>query len=385
MKKSMATFFMIMFVIGMDTFMVSPLLPTLASMYHISADRASWIVSSYALGYALFALIAGPLSDKINRKKVMFTGMICFGVMTILCAFASTFLIMIILRFLSGISAAFLTPQVWASIPIISPKDKIVKNMGWATAGLALSQMLGLPFGGVIASFDWSAPFIFLGITSFVLSIFIFITIPSLPGAKDNLSFFSYFKQSYINVLQNKTLFIALSAYLLFQLGNFTAFSFVGTWLTDSYSFNVKEVGISMFAIGLGNLTGSMMGSRIVKKIGMARTLLSGLSGIAMMYIFITLVHSMMYVEVLFFVIFLLAGMILPLMMATLQNIIPSSRGTVSSLTNATMNLGITLGAVIGGTLYVHLSGFLSISLFCAFLFISSALVWKPLMKIRLF
>ncbi|PGD40780.1 hypothetical protein COM36_33315, partial [Bacillus toyonensis] len=72
------------------------------------------MVSSYALGYAIFALIAGPISDGLNRKKVMIYGMIAFSVSTFLCGLAPNFWTMVIFRFIAGVSAAFVTPQVWA-------------------------------------------------------------------------------------------------------------------------------------------------------------------------------------------------------------------------------------------------------------------------------
>ena len=69
MKRVLAVFFTIMFMIGTDTFLISPLLPTLQQVYHISTELSGWMVSSYALGYAAFALIAGPISDSLNRKS----------------------------------------------------------------------------------------------------------------------------------------------------------------------------------------------------------------------------------------------------------------------------------------------------------------------------
>ncbi len=82
MKRVLAVFFTIMFMIGTDTFLISPLLPTLQQVYHISTELSGWMVSSYALGYAVFALIAGPISDGLNRKKVMVIGMSFFALST---------------------------------------------------------------------------------------------------------------------------------------------------------------------------------------------------------------------------------------------------------------------------------------------------------------
>lgn len=68
-------FFSVMFVIGTDTFLLSPLLPLLQDQFHVSTDLSGWMVSAYALGYALFAFIAGPISDRLNRKTVMLWGL----------------------------------------------------------------------------------------------------------------------------------------------------------------------------------------------------------------------------------------------------------------------------------------------------------------------
>jgi predicted MFS family arabinose efflux permease len=50
---------------------------------------------------------------------------------------------MILFRALAGISAAFVTPQVWAAIPALVPPQNIMKAMGIATAGL---QRYASPF-----------------------------------------------------------------------------------------------------------------------------------------------------------------------------------------------------------------------------------------------
>lgn len=157
-----------MFVIGTDTFLLSPLLPLLQNQFHVSTDLSGWMVSAYALGYALFAIIAGPISDRLNRKTVMLWGLAGFIVSTFLCGIAPSFAAMCLFRFAAGISAAFVTPQIWASIPVIVQPSQIIKGMGIATAGLAASQMLGLPFGGFLASFTWHTPFFVLSACSLI-------------------------------------------------------------------------------------------------------------------------------------------------------------------------------------------------------------------------
>ncbi len=152
-------FFLVMFVIGTDTFLISPLLPTLQQLFDIPTEAAGWMVGAYALGYALCALIAGPLSDGWDRKKVMLYGMAAFSVSTLLCGFATDFWTMFLFRLLAGVSAAFTAPQVWASIPALSRRRRSPKypESSWPAwllpkRSASLSEVCSPPSIGLILS-----------------------------------------------------------------------------------------------------------------------------------------------------------------------------------------------------------------------------------------
>lgn len=83
----------------------------------------------------------------MESKKVLLFGLLGFGIFTLLCGFAVDFWTMFAFRLLAGISAAFVSPQVWAAIPQLVQPHKVLKAMGVVTAGLAFSQMLGVPIG----------------------------------------------------------------------------------------------------------------------------------------------------------------------------------------------------------------------------------------------
>ena len=128
--------FSTLFVIGTDTLLTAPLLPLLSKEFNTSTEQSGWFVSAYALGYAVFALIAGPLSDRIDRRRIILTGSIGFTLFTGLCGLAWGFWSLFTARFLAGVFASLISPQIWASIPMTVPKQAIIKTMGYATAGL---------------------------------------------------------------------------------------------------------------------------------------------------------------------------------------------------------------------------------------------------------
>ncbi|MBM6770187.1 MULTISPECIES: MFS transporter [Bacillus cereus group] len=381
MNRVLAVFFMIMFMIGTDTFLISPLLPTLQQVYHVSTELSGWMVSSYALGYAGFALIAGPISDGLNRKKVMVLGMSFFAISTFFCGIAPSFLWMLTFRFLAGVSAAFVSPQVWASIPILIEKKQIVKAIGVATAGLSISQILGLPLGAYLATIHYTIPFYFIGILSALLVILIYVVLPEIQsvhigGNKKAIL------QRYKQLLTDSKVSLSYFAYFVFQTGNFAAFSFFGVWLSIQFGLQVHEVGTAMLVLGLGNLTGNIFGPRIVNKIGYNLSFYGGIIFTAVLYVLLPHVKNIVLVELSFFALFFWTGILFVLMMRHLQNISSVARGTGAALANASMYIGQMIGAAIAGMLFAISHNFILIGSFTALLYIGALFLFRKSEKL---
>ncbi|MDZ4495921.1 MFS transporter [Bacillus cereus] len=381
MNRVLAVFFMIMFMIGTDTFLISPLLPTLQQVYHVSTELSGWMVSSYALGYAGFALIAGPISDGLNRKKVMVLGMSFFAISTFFCGIAPSFLWMLTFRFLAGVSAAFVSPQVWASIPILIEKKQIVKAIGVATAGLSISQILGLPLGAYLATIHYTIPFYFIGILSALLVILIYVVLPEIQsvhigGNKKAIL------QRYKQLLTDSKVSLSYFAYFVFQTGNFAAFSFFGVWLSIQFGLQVHEVGTAMLVLGLGNLTGNIFGPRIVNKIGYNLSFYGGIIFTAVLYVLLPHVKNIVLVELSFFALFFWTGILFVLMMRHLQNISSVARGTGAALANASMYIGQMIGAAIAGMLFAISHSFILIGSFTALLYIGALFLFRKSEKL---
>lgn len=363
-----------MFVIGTDTFLVSPLLPTLVKYYGIPSSSSGIIVSAYALGYTLSALTAGPISDGHDRRKILIGGLICFSLSTAACGLSNNFLSMLGSRFLAGVSAAFVGPQVWASIPIVVSKEKIVSSMGLASAGLAVSQIVGIPIGSYLAVFSWRLPFFFISLIALILCL---ISAWQLPSLNTKIHVNVRFWKIYQSLLKNRKAILYLFAYFTFQTGNFCSLSFIGTWFNKSFSLSVGQIGSAMIVIGIGNLVGTIYSGKIVNRVGISRAFLVEFIAYLILYGLVSFSENIWLAQMMLTLIFLVGGFIFPLFMTTLQSTTDTARSTVSSISNAAMYLGETLGGAVGGILITHISGFWGISIFTVILAtISLALYW---------
>lgn len=378
MNKPIALFFLLMFLIGTDTFLISPLLPTLTEQFDIAKEYSGWMVGAYALGYAVFALVAGPLSDGLDRRRVMICGMLAFSVTTALCGAATGFASMFAYRFLAGVSTAFVSPQIWAAIPALVKPQQIVRGMGIAMAGLSVSQLLGVPIGSYLASADWRIPFVTVGAAGLLLTLLIPVIVPSLKPEMSP----HHLQRSRLKVIgRYRELFAthsarwAFAAYLLYHTGVYGAFAFIGTFLHDAHGLSVGGIGTAMIVIGAGSLLGSVTGSYWVHRFGSRRTFIGAMVLVVADYATLPLWSGLIGGVLAFTFVFYLGGILFPLLMAMLQKLAPQARGTVSSFSNAVMYTGTTIGSYIAGILYVKLDGFAAVSLLSAICF-SAALLF---------
>lgn len=365
-------FFLVMFVIGTDTFLVSPLLPTLTHYYGITTSLSGFIVSAYAIGYMLSALLIGPISDRHDRKKILVGGLVVFTVATASCGLANTFAWMLITRFVAGIAAATAGPQIWAAIPVLFPRQQVVKVMGYATAGLAVAQIVGVPLGSYLAVWSWRFPFFFVGAIALILTLLVMRLMPSLNDAKAAPASESIYRQ----LVGNHPVMKLLAAYLLFQTANFCGFAFIGTWFAKSFNLSVGAIGSFILLIGVGQFVGSLLGSRLVTWLGQPHAFLLEFILFIIGYVVLPFANSLLAATIILALIYTIGGALLPLFMSTLQEHAGTARSTISALANAVMYLGEAIGGVIGGVLIKQFAGFSGIATFTAVVAVLAMLLY---------
>lgn len=366
--------FAVMFLIGSDTFVVAPLLPSLAKTYDVSTTQSGWLVSIYAIGYALTGLVSGPISDRGNRRIILTLGMVVFALATVACAVSSRFWTMFTFRFITGGAAAVAAPQVWAMIPaLVGPDQKrILRVMGYTTAGLSIAQVVGVPLGSLLAIIDWRIVFPIIGVCSLGLTVTLWYQIPDIhPTAAAK-------KVPYLTLLHAPQAITRFLSYLVYTLAFFTVFTYAPTWLEDGLGTSKVTVALIILAGGVGNTIGSLFGVRLTGR--MTPTQAIYLSAVVMGIAYLTLAISPppIVVGLVFLPLFACGGAMLSVRMLHLQQLDSTARGTISTLTSAVMYLGTTVAGIIGGPLLTLTGNFTAIGITAFLLSTFSALMIRP-------
>jgi len=145
----------------MSVFSVNVALRQIGVELSASAGTLQLVVAAYGVVYAALVVIGGRLGDSYGRKRMLLVGLGLFAVTSLLCAAAQSPGQLVAARFLQGLSAAMLSPQVLASIHANSEGHHRTRSLAWfgATAGLATS--LAFLVGGTLAGSDlgWRSVF----------------------------------------------------------------------------------------------------------------------------------------------------------------------------------------------------------------------------------
>jgi EmrB/QacA subfamily drug resistance transporter len=138
----------------LDTTIVNVALPSIQEDLNASASQLEWIVSGYVLAFATVLITTGRLGDLYGRKKIFLIGVVGFTVASAAASFAPTADVLVVSRFIQGLFAATMVPQVLSIVQVLySPKER-AGVLGAFGAVTGLAAVAGPLLGGILVTHD---------------------------------------------------------------------------------------------------------------------------------------------------------------------------------------------------------------------------------------
>ncbi|WP_043265344.1 MFS transporter [Streptomyces sp. CT34] len=142
------------FMAVLDTFIVLVAAPAIQADLHSSAADIQLVLAGYQLTYAVALITVARLGDRFGRKRVFLLGTGLFTVSSVGCALAPDSGALIAARFVQGLSAAAMFPQVFAMIQVLLPAERRPRAFGALGAVIGMATVAGQLLGGVLISAD---------------------------------------------------------------------------------------------------------------------------------------------------------------------------------------------------------------------------------------
>lgn len=250
-----------------------PALPYMGEALGIpNENERQFVVSSYMLGMGIAVLAFGPLTDRFGRRAPLLAGIAIYVIAAIVAAFAPSFTILLVLRFIQGMGAASvrviatavvrdrysgremaevmsLTFMVFMAIPIIAP---------------GIGQIL-------LLTGPWQTIFIFMGLLASAFWLWTYLRLPeTLPRDQRRPLSFKAILEGFRLVCTNRVAFF-------YGLAGMFLFGALFGFISSAQQIYVDIYGLGVyFPVAFAAVAGlmaisSFTNSRVVRRLGMRR------------------------------------------------------------------------------------------------------------------
>ncbi|MEU3522730.1 MFS transporter [Streptomyces sp. NPDC038707] len=134
----------------LDVTIVAVALPTVQRALHASPAQVQWVVSGYALTFALALVTAGRLGDALDRRRIFLLALGGFVVFSAACGAAPDITLLVAARLAQGLAAGFMAPQNSALIQQMFRGAERGRAFGFFSATVGISSAAGPITGGAI-------------------------------------------------------------------------------------------------------------------------------------------------------------------------------------------------------------------------------------------
>ncbi|WP_327683735.1 MFS transporter [Kitasatospora sp. NBC_00458] len=403
------------FLEGIDVAMLNVALPSIRADLGMSTGSLSWVLSAYVLGYGGFMLLGGRTADLLGRRRMFLVWLTVFVLFSGLGGLATEGWMLILARFVTGLSAAFMTPAGLAVITTAfaeGPRRNraLLVYAGTAAAGFSL----GLVAGGLLTAVSWRwvffAPVLLAGALliaalpliprdeapvrrpgerfdlagavtatgSMLLLVYAVVrlgepgaevlwTVAALAGGLALLAAFAAVERRSaaplvrLGLLRSGPLLRANLGAMLFA-GSFFGFQFTVTlYLQDLRGWSSLQTGLALLAVGVDAVLAPTLTPKLVERFGNARVILGGFCLAAVSYA-LFLPVGMDWTYPMMFPTMILTGLAFalaygPLTIAATDGVAEEEQGLAGGLLNTSFQFGAALGLSVVTTVNLAATG----------------------------
>lgn len=344
--------------------MLIPVLPLIEKELHISPFQSSMIITIYSIVAIIFIPIAGYLSDRFGRKKIIIISLIITGIGGALSAVGawllpSSYIWIIAGRLLQGIGASGAFPVVLPLVgDLFKNKEDTSHALGMIETSNTIGKVISPIVGAALSVLIWFLPFVFIPVLSIlaILLIGIFVKVPKREEKTvDVKTFIQHVRKTFSQNYKWLLIVFITGAIVMYIL--FGSLFYLSEWMEKKYHIaSIKKglwLSLPLIALSFASLiTGRIIG----QKSSLMKILCAG--GFFIIFIASALLGFISTLRM-FLIVFSLSGigmgMLLPCLDALItENIEKAERGTLSSLYSSMRFLGVALGPPTFALMMTH-------------------------------
>ncbi|AQZ65017.1 FIG00761799: membrane protein [[Actinomadura] parvosata subsp. kistnae] len=146
-------------------------------------SELEWAINSYTLVFAGLLFTFGVIGDRTGRKRMLFIGMLLFGLASLASAYSQDPMQLILARAAMGIGGAAIMPATLAIISNVFPPAERGKAIGVWAGGVGLAVAVGPITGGLLIEHFWWGSVFLINVPIVVISMILIAAV--VPESRD--------------------------------------------------------------------------------------------------------------------------------------------------------------------------------------------------------
>ena len=394
---TLSALWLLVFTAASQTIIITPILPLIGAELAVDEKWLGTLVQIYCWALAVAAILMGPVSDRIGRRRALLIGAGAMAGALALHGLATSFQTLLGARMLAGLCGGMLSGAAVSYVGDAVPYAK----RGWATgvvmSGVPVGIVLGVPVGRVLAAgLGFRVPFIAFAILMAAVFVLVLTVVPQPRVVLDETRLnVAEFVKGYKRILDSADNRAAAVTYFLMYLGLGLLISYLAIWISATYPLDVSLFGKPLTLFGLpidfiatlfsiGGLASVFIGpwaGGLSDRTGRKPMILISCIGLGVVTLALTyVVQERWMLYIVYIAIMGFFALRASPLQALLTALVPGrQRGTLMSLVIAVGQIGTGAGAVLAGLIY-ETWGYRSVTFASAATVVALAyVVWKYL------
>ncbi|MBI4937858.1 MAG: MFS transporter [Nitrosomonadales bacterium] len=336
----------------LDFMIMMPLGPVLIGSLGMGTHEFGLLVASYSFSAAVAGLLAATFVDRFERKRLLLTILVLFGLATLACGLAPGYATLLVARGLAGVFGGIMGALVQTMVGDVIPFERRARASGVVATAFSLSTVAGVPLSLWLANhIGWRAPFILI---AGLVVVFLIAGLRHLPELRQHISTGerAHTFEEMFAVVRDANHLRALLFSTLIIFSGFTVIPYITLYAVGNAGISLHDIPFVYLAGGAATLITARLIGRWADLRGKVK-IYRLIAAAALLPLFvvtqagITPLWLWLIYTTLFFV--LVSGRMIPAMAIITSAALPGLRGTFMSL-NATMqSLAMGLATTLAG------------------------------------
>lgn len=344
------------FILGFSEFNIIGVLNDIARQFSVSVATVGYLVTIFALVYAISTPIFTSLVGQRKLLKVLIGLMSIFTIGNLITVMASSYLLLVVSRIMIALVSGVSISLIMTFAIKLAPKEKKAWLIAWVYSGFSIAAVLGMPIGTWVSeNFGWRTSFLVITVLSVVITVLLAVL---LPGDLKQSNEQNSSLKSQLIIFTDRRILLGVLVVIFNFTGIYVIYTYLRSIFVSTLGLTTALVTPLFMLYGLMTLFSNQLSGRLAARQGLVK----------MPQIYVVLAVSFLLLPLclnvtwLSLTILMNMGLSMYLINSPIQlhflgiteENYPQSTVLAASLHSIFCNVGIAMGSAIGGLLVTN-------------------------------